>query len=103
MIVFFDVSTLGVAACCLLCLSHSTQFFMGFLFCSCFPQDYSVLPAGIVVLQCVPVVSELCHQTKAVPSAAALHHLCTPAGDLPEAAMGHTAAVRGPSQQVSEL
>lgn len=80
---------------------HSVLYVF-FLFCSCCPQDYSVLPAGLLVLQCVPAVSELCHQTEADPSAASLHHLCTPARNLSEAAMGNPAAVRGPGQQVGE-
>lgn len=71
-------------------------------FC-CFPflQDHAVLLASLLVLQRVLAVSELCYQAEASLPAAAVHHLRSPAGDLPEAAVGPPAPARGPSQQVS--
>ena len=60
------------------------------------------MPAGLLVLQPDPAASGLRSAAESA-AAAALHRLLRrPPGDLPEAAVGSRAALRDPSQQVSE-
>lgn len=66
-----------------------------------FEQDHSVLPAGLLVLQRVPAVSGMCAPAEVAPPVPALHHLCPPPSNLPEAAVGPPETPRSQCQQVS--
>lgn len=66
-------------------------------------QDHLLLPAGLLVLQRVPTVFGLCCSAEGAIAASPLHHLLHhPPWGLPEAALGSTATLWGPSQHVSK-
>lgn len=66
-------------------------------------QDHLLLPAGLLVLQCVPTVFGLCCSAEGATVAPLLRHLLyPPSWSLSEAALGSTATLWGPSQHVSK-